>query len=140
MTTYASLPKASSARRAWAGRVLRIGGVIQACFAAFWLVRGSLAIAGPVGTALAAALVAVALGALVYGLAATAGLAPRPRGNDAARIEREVTIATIIQLAASFVAPFIVITLGRSDLVLPSIAITIGPLLLWLNHRLGIPR
>jgi len=136
-TTHANL---ESARRAWALRVMRIGGVIQVCFAAFWLVRGSLAIGGLVGMALAAVLLAVALAALLYGLIATAGLAPRPRGTDAANVEREVTIASIIQLAASFAAPFLVITMGYSDLVVPSIAITIGPLLLYLDYRLFIPR
>jgi hypothetical protein len=51
-----------------------------------------------------------------------------------------VTIASLIQLVASFVAPFAVILLGHPDLVVPSIAVTIGPLLLWLDYRLDIPR
>ncbi len=41
---------------------------------------------------------------------------------------------------ASFALPVIVIAAGHSDWVLPSIAITIGPLLLWLDHRVHIPR
>jgi hypothetical protein len=137
---FATRSSIVSARRAWALRVLRIGGVIQACFAAFWLVRGSLAIGGLAGTALAVALLAAALAALVYGLWATADLTPRPRGGEAAGVERGVTVASVIQLVASFAAPFIVIALGRSDLVVPSIAITIGPLLLYLGYRLSIPR
>jgi hypothetical protein len=36
--------------------------------------------------------------------------------------------------------PAIVLAAGQSDWVLPSIAITIGPLLLWLDHRVHIPR
>jgi len=140
MVTHATQLRFDSVRRDWAKRVLRIGGIIQVSFAGFWLVRGSLALGGPLGTALASALLATALAVLVYGLTATAGLTPRPRGTDAARLERSLTIATIIQLAASFVAPLVVIMLGRADLVLPSIAITIGPLLLWLDHRLCIPR
>jgi hypothetical protein len=140
VANFAMQSSVDSARRAWALRVLRIGGVIQACFAAFWLVRGSLAIGGLGGTALAAALLVAALAALVYGLWATAGLTPRPRGSDAARLERGVTIASVIQLVASFAAPFIVIALGHSDLVVPSIAITIGPLLLYLGYRLSISR
>jgi hypothetical protein len=140
MVTHASQLEVESARRDWAMRVLRIGGVIQVSFAAFWLVRGSLAIGGLLGTALAAVLLAVAIAVLGYGLVATAGLAPRPRGGDAARLERAITIATVIQLSASFIAPFLVIALGHADLVLPSIAITIGPLLIWLDHRLSIPR
>jgi len=140
MANSATPPSLDSARRAWALRVLRIGGVIQVCFAAFWLVRGSLALGGLVGTALAAALLAVALAGLVYGVTATAGLTPRPRGTEGAHIERGVTMASIIQLAASFAAPLMVITLGHPDLVVPSIAVTIGPLLLYLDYRLSIPR
>ena len=51
-----------------------------------------------------------------------------------------MTVATIIELVAAFVLPIIVIAAGRSDWVLPSIAITIGPLLLWLDHVVHIPR
>jgi hypothetical protein len=140
MTSFFTRPSLDSARRAWGLRVLRIGGVIQGCFAAFWLARGGLAIGGLVGTALAAALLAVALAVLVYGLIATAGLTPRPRGTEGTRIERGVTVASIIQLAASFAAPLMVTTLGHPDLVVPSIAVTIGPLLLYLDYRLSIPR
>jgi hypothetical protein len=51
-----------------------------------------------------------------------------------------VTVATIIELAAAFVLPAVVVAAGHSDWVLPSIAITIGPLLLWLDHLVHIPR
>ena len=51
-----------------------------------------------------------------------------------------MTIATIIELAAAFVLPVIVIAVGHSDWVLPSIVITIGPLLLYLDHLVDIPR
>ena len=40
----------------------------------------------------------------------------------------------------SFALPAVVIAAGHSDWVLPSIAITIGPLLLWLDRRVHIPR
>ena len=46
----------------------------------------------------------------------------------------------MIELVASFAFPVIVIAAGHSDWVLPSIAITIGPLLLWLDHLVDIPR
>ena len=131
---------AETARRAWAKRVLRVGGIIQVCFAGFWLIRGSLEIGSAIGTTIAVILGAVAVGALVYGIRATATLAPRPTGPDAARIERAVTTATILQLAASFALPAIVIAAGYPDLTLASIAVSIGPLLLWLDHRLDIPR
>src|ERR1700688_2597827 len=139
MATHITL-RADTARRAWSRRVLRIGGLIQAGFAGFWLVRGSLAIGGLVGTLLAAAVLACSIALIVYGVAATSGLTPRPRDADGIRSERQVTIASIIQLVASFAAPFAVIVLGHPDLVVPSIAVTIGPLLLWLDYRLDIPR
>jgi len=125
-----------AARRAWRRRVLRVGGIIQGCFAVFWLVRGSLAIGNQLATAMAVVLGGGALTALIYGIRATAGLAPRPRGPEAKRLERSITIATVIELVAAFVLPVIVIVAGRSDLTLPSIAITIGPLLLWIDHAL----
>jgi hypothetical protein len=51
-----------------------------------------------------------------------------------------VTIATILELAAAFLLPVIVIAAGHSDWVLPSIVITIGPLLLYLDHLVHIRR
>ena len=51
-----------------------------------------------------------------------------------------MTLATIIELVAAFVLPVIVIAMGHSDWVLPSIVITIGPLLLYLDHLVHIPR
>ena len=51
-----------------------------------------------------------------------------------------MTIATVIELIAAFVLPVIVSAAGHSDWAPPSIAITMGPLLLWLDHRVHIPR
>lgn len=130
----------SAAILAWSRRVRRIGGFIQVGFAGFWLIRGSTTIHGGAGFALAASSGAVVALVLGYGLRATSGVAPRPTGPEGKRIERAVTIATIVQLIASFAAPAIVVASGHSDWVLPSIAITIGPLLLWLDHRIGLPR
>ena len=64
----------------------------------------------------------------------------RPSLSTARRIERSVTLATVIELVAAFVLPVIVIAVGRSDWVLPSIVITIGPLLLYLDYLVHIPR
>jgi O-antigen/teichoic acid export membrane protein len=77
---------------------------------------------------------------LIYAIRVTAGTGRRPASPQAKAIERSVTIATIIGLVASFAFPVIVIAAGHSDWVLPSIAITIGPLLLWLDHLVHIPR
>lgn len=128
------------ATAAWSRRVRRVGGFIQLAFAAFWLVRGSLSIPGGVGIALALAGGIAAAAVCGYGVRATAGKGPRPTSPEARRIERSVTIATVIELVASFVLPFVVIAAGHPDWVLPSIAITIGPLLLRLDHVADIPR
>jgi hypothetical protein len=129
-----------SATEAWSRRVRWIGGLIQAAFAAFWLVRGSAVIGGPAADALIAVSGMTVIAAFSYAIRATAGSAPRPTSSDGKQIERTVTIATVVQLAASFALPAIVIASGHSDWVLPSIAITIGPLLLWLGHRVHIAR
>jgi hypothetical protein len=125
---------------AWSRRVRRIGGLIQAAFAAFWLARASLAIGGPLGDVLIAVSGVAVIGVFTYAIRVTGGTAPRPAGPAARRIERLVTLATIIELAAAFVLPVIVIATGHSDWVLPSIVITIGPLLLYLDHLVQIPR
>jgi hypothetical protein len=125
---------------AWSRRVRRIGGLIQAAFAAFWLVRASLAIGGRAEDILIAVSAVAVIGVFAYAIRVTAGTAPRPAGPEARRIERLVTIATIIELVAAFVLPVIVIAAGHSDWVLPSIVITIGPLLLYLDHLVHIPR
>jgi hypothetical protein len=129
-----------SPKLAWSRRVRRVGGFIQLAFAALWLVRGSLNVHKPVGIALVGVFSVSVLAVLAYGIRVTAGAGPRPPGQEAKRIERSVTVATIIELVAAFVLPVIVIVAGHSDWVLPSIAITIGPLLLWLDHLVHIPR
>lgn len=125
---------------AWSRRVRRIGGFIQAAFAALWLVRASLAIGGPAGDVLIAASAAAVIGTYAYAIRVTAGVAPRPSGPEARRIERSVTVATVVELVAAFVLPAVVTAAGRPGWVLPSIVITIGPLLLWLDHEVSIPR
>jgi hypothetical protein len=125
---------------AWSRRVRRIGGLIQAAFAAFWLVRASLAIGGRAEDILIAVSGVAVIGVFSYAIKVAAGTAPRPAGPEARRIERLVTLATIIELVAAFVLPVIVIAAGHSDWVLPSIVITIGPLLLYLDHLVHIPR
>jgi len=124
----------------WRRRILKVGGFIQLAFAAFWLVRGSLNIHGAVGTLLAALSVVLVVGVVMYAIRASAGVGRRPTSGEAKRIERSVTLATMIELVASFGFPVVVIAAGHSDWVLPSIAITIGPLLLWLDHLVHIPR
>jgi len=141
MTRTLDLPtEPLSAQDAWSRRVRRIGGFIQAAFAGFWLIRGSLVLHGPVSTLVPAIALLAVVGAFSYGIWASHGIAPRPSGADARLIERDVTIATVVQLVASFAAPAIVIAAGKPDWTLPAIAITIGPLLLWLDHRVVLAR
>jgi hypothetical protein len=125
---------------AWSRRVRRIGGFIQTAFAAFWLARASQAVGGRAGDALIAASGVAVIGVLAYAITVTAGTAPQPAGPKARRIGRSVTVATVIQLAASFTLPLAVTAAGHPGWVLPSIVITIGPLLLWLDHAVSIPR
>jgi hypothetical protein len=129
-----------SPKVAWSQRVRKVGGYIQLAFAAFWLTRGGLSVGGLTGASLAIAGVGFPLVVLAYAVTVSAGIGRRPTGAEAKRIERSVTAATVIELIASFGFPAIVVAAGRSDWVLPSIAITIGPLLLWLDHVVHIPR
>ena len=129
-----------SAVEAWSQRVRKVGGFIQLAFAAFWLVRGSFNLHGGIRAPLALAFVVVCGAVLIFGIVVTRGTGPRLTSPEAKRIERSVTIATVIELIAAFVLPVVVSAAGHSDWVLPSIAITIGPLLLWLDHEVSIPR
>lgn len=138
--TRAPTPAELTPTVAWSQRVRKVGGFIQLAFAAFWLIRGGLSISGAFGTALALTGVVLAGLVLGYAIRVSRGIGGRPTSPEAKRIERSVSIATILELVASFAFPVIVIAAGRSDWVLPSIAITIGPLLLWLDHLVQIPR
>jgi len=140
MTTAASPPLALSPKAAWSLRVRRVGGFIQLAFAAFWLIRGGLSLGGPTGSVVAGVSAVAAVAVLGYGVRVTAGTGRRPSGPEAKRIERSITVATVIELIASVVLPVVVVAAGHSDWVLPSIAVTIGPLLLWLDHVVDLPR
>jgi hypothetical protein len=129
-----------SSTTAWSRRVRQVGGLIQAAFAAFWLLRGSLVLGGQATVTLIAIFAVLVLAVFTYAFRATGGIAPRPTGAEAERIERRVTLATVIEFLAAFMLPAIVIATGHSDWVLPSIALTIGPLLLYLDWLVVIPR
>jgi hypothetical protein len=126
-----------AARNAWRRRVATIGSQFQLAFAALWLVRGTLATGWPARAPIAVLLVAAVAGLSAWGAVATRGLAPQPRGPQARRLGRSITIATVAQLAVSCALPFLVGALGRPDLTAPAIAITIGILLLWLRAKVG---
>ncbi len=139
-TSSATEPVAGQSLTPWSKRVRWVGGLIQAAFAAFWLIRGSEAIGGDAASVLTVTFGLAAIGVFFYAIRAAAGTAPRPRTHEDRRTERLVTIATVIEFAAAIVLPVLVSAAGHSDWVLPSIAITIGPLLLWLDHRVSVPR
>lgn len=125
---------------AWSERVRRVGGFIQLAFAAFWLVRGALSIGDAPGKVITGGALVTVVAVLMYAVRVTAGTGQMPTGPEARTIERSITAATVIELAASFALPALVIAAGHSDWLLPSVAITIGPLLLWLDHLVRIPR
>jgi hypothetical protein len=129
----------AAARAAWRRRVARIGSDIQLAFAVLWILRGTLATGWPGRLPLGLALAAGAAALAVWGTVVTRGLAPRPHGQAAHRLERAITIATAAQLAASCALPVIVSAAGRPDLTITTVAITIGILLLWLRARLATP-
>jgi hypothetical protein len=139
-TTSPALRDPATAVTAWSRRVRRIGGFIQAAFAGFLLLRGSLSLGAPGGILLAVASGIATIAAIRYGVRHTHLRAPRPIGVGAGDIERAVTTAAAIQLAAAFAVPALLIATGHDSLALPSIVLTVGPLLLWLDHRLDIPR
>jgi hypothetical protein len=128
-----------AARAAWRRRTARVGALIQLAFAALWLTRGTLATGWPERLPIALTLTAAAVALGIWGAVRTRGLAPRPRGPAARRLERAITIATVAQLAASCALPFLLSALGRADLTVTTIAVTIGILLLWLRARLATP-
>ena len=128
-----------AARAAWRRRVARIGSLFQLAFAALWFARASLATGWPGQLPIAIALAAGAIAIGVWGAAATRGLAPRPQGPAARRLGRAITIATIVQLAASCALPVIVSAAGRADLTVTAVAVTIGILLLWLRAKVATP-
>jgi hypothetical protein len=134
-------PRASDTIAPWARRVLWVGGLTQCAFGAFWLVRGSAAIGGVVGLALLALSALFLVGLFMYARQVAAGTAPRPSDTRQDKgIEIQVTIATALEFAAAIILPLVVSKTGHADWTLPSIAITVGPLLLWLDYRVRIPR
>jgi hypothetical protein len=139
LTVPAAGDAAAAARAAWRRRVARVGSLIQLAFAVLWIVRGTLATGWPGRLPLALALAAGTAALAVWGTLATRGLAPRPRGPAAGHLERAITTATAAQLAASCILPVIVTAVGRPDLTITTVAITIGILLLWLRATLATP-
>jgi hypothetical protein len=94
-----------AATEAWSLRVRRVGGLIQTAFAGFWLVRGSVVLGGAASAVLVAVFGVAVIVTFGYAIRVTAGMAPRPRSPEGKRIERAVTVATVIELVAAFILP-----------------------------------
>src|SRR6266568_4972112 len=103
--TAPALPE-PAARAAWRRRVARIGSLIQLAFAALWLTRGTLATGWPGQLPIALTLAAAAVALGIWGALTTRGLAPRPRGPAAHRLERAITLATAAILIGSALTGF----------------------------------
>jgi hypothetical protein len=132
----------ADATEAWSRRVRRIGGFNQVAFAVvlFWLIRGALTLRNSAELVVLAGALTVSGAAVVYGIRVSAGKTPRPTSTEGRRLERAITAAIVLQLAASFAAPVAVAAAGHNDWVVPSIVVTIGPLLLRVDHLLRLPR
>jgi hypothetical protein len=128
----------TAATTAWRRRVLRVGGLVQVSFAAFFLLQASIAFHGDLRTLLLGALGGCTAGLLAYGAAATVDQAPPPTGLEAAHLQDLVSPAGTTQLVAAAAAPIIATWAGHGDWALPAIAVTIGPFLLWLDHLVDI--
>jgi len=115
---------------AWQRRVRRIGGACQGLFAAWWLAQGLTAAGGALVGVVVAGAAAVLTAA---GVLATRGLAPRPRGPGAARLERSITIATVAQIAVSSAAPAALARVGHPQAALPAVVLTVAGLLFFLG-------
>lgn len=124
------------ARSGWRRRALLVGGGFQIAFGALWLARG-LAPLAPIPVAVGAGVLVLVLGSAA--VVALRRSAPRPQGDEARAIGRRLTMATVLQLVASFVLPIAVGAAIGQRLVIPSIVLTIGILLSWLGRDVDTP-
>lgn len=99
-----------------------------------------LATVRPAAVPLISAILIAAFAGVAFGLYPTRGRVGRPQGLAAPRLGRSITIGTVAQLAASFIAPAALVAAGHPDLALPVVVTTLGPLLIWFGARLGTPR
>lgn len=124
------------ARDQWRARVLLVGGGFQVVFGAWWLVRALV----PLSSTLVAGLLGVVV--VLGGITITSSLlssAPRPRGPEARRIERRLSIATLLQVAGSFLGPWLLRELHWQRLSLAFVMASIGLLLVWIHREVDSP-
>ena len=126
------------ARQGWAVRVGRVGSLIQAGFAGWWLARAVLATTVPGRSVLAAAGIAGGAAVVAVGGWSTRGLGERPTGPEARFFERKLTLATIGQLVASVAVGAVAPALHRPALATPLIIISLGVLFGWMGRLLSM--
>jgi hypothetical protein len=126
----------TDAQAQWRKRVLLVGGGLQVAFGAWWLVRALSPITSPLVAGLFGAL--VVLGAITV-TPSLLSSAPRPRGPEALRIERRLSVATILQLVASFLVTWGLSQLQAQRLSLPFVMASIGALLIWTHREVKSP-
>ena len=126
----------TDAQAQWRKRVLLVGGGLQVAFGAWWLVRALSPITSPLVAGLFGAL--VVLGAITVAPSLFSS-APRPRGPEALRIERRLSVATILQLVASFLVTWGLSQLQAQRLSLPFVMASIGALLIWTHREVKSP-
>jgi hypothetical protein len=127
-----------AARQGWAVRVSRVGSLVQAGFAGWWLARAVLATTVPGRSVLAAAGIVGAATVVTVGVWSTRGLGHRPTGPAARSVERTLTVATIGQLAASFAVGAVAPAVHRPALATPLIVISLGVLFWWMGRLLSM--
>ncbi|MBF6557400.1 MAG: hypothetical protein IVW52_14785 [Acidimicrobiales bacterium] len=116
----------------------RVGSLVQAGFAGWWLARAVLATSVPGRSVLAAAGIVAAATVVAVGGWSTRGLGRRPTGPAARSIERMLTVATIGQLAISVAVAAIASALHRPALATPLIVISLGVLFWWMGRLLSL--
>jgi hypothetical protein len=127
-----------AARQGWAVRVSRVGSLVQAGFAGWWLARAVLATTVPGRSVLAAAGIVGGATVVVVGGWSTRGLGGRPTGPAARSVERKLTVASIGQLAASVAVGAVAPALHRPALATPLIVISLGVLFWWMGGLLSM--
>lgn len=129
-------PIADDATAQWRRRVLRIGSLCQIGFGTFWL-QNAIRPRFPLVALLA---LATGVAGLATAIVRTRGSAPRPSSTGARELETRITIATVAQIGVSVVVPVALLALGRGELVMPVIIVSVGALFVYLGSLVRVPR
>jgi len=128
-----------------AGRALfrRNVACVQLAFAAFWVVRGVVAI-GVDTMGMAVCIVIVVFGTFVLATKGVRGIGPLTRPDfahpDVRRITRRMSWATVLQLLGSTAIGAMLSSVGWDAWVVPSLVTTVGLFLIYAGHDLAVTR